>query len=119
MNHVSVSPQPTYISIQTFSTDLDSTINGGKSKVATKNVDSKITAKKIVPNAKVAKNPNKTTIRESAIMDMFKKQYKDEHPYNKPVVVRKAGDTNWKSTSEFEKAPYVAKTNKRKKGDKN
>ncbi|KAI3520275.1 hypothetical protein L1887_09596 [Cichorium endivia] len=121
VNHVSASPRPTYISIQTFSTNSDSTIstiNGGKSKVATKNADSKITAKEIVPNAKVAKNPNKTTIPESAIMDMFKMQYKDEHPNNKPVVVRKARGTNWKSMSEFEKAPYVAKTNKRKKGDK-
>ncbi|MDG6100476.1 hypothetical protein EXU34_23895, partial [Alteromonas sp. ZYF713] len=48
-------------------------------------------------------------------MEDFRKQYKEKHPNNKSVsVVGKAGGDKWKSLSEAEKAPYVAKAEKRK-----
>lgn len=48
-------------------------------------------------------------------MEEFRKQYKEKHPNNKSVsVVGKAGGDKWKSMSEAEKAPYVAKAEKRK-----
>ncbi|GFP82763.1 high mobility group b protein 3 [Phtheirospermum japonicum] len=48
-------------------------------------------------------------------MEDFRKQYKEKHPKNKSVAaVGKAGGDKWKSLSEEEKAPYVAKAEKRK-----
>nr|CAD1844702.1 unnamed protein product [Ananas comosus var. bracteatus] len=45
----------------------------------------------------------------------FRKQYKEKNPKNKLVsVVSKAGGDKWKSMSDSEKAPYVAKAEKRK-----
>nr|KJB14226.1 hypothetical protein B456_002G115100 [Gossypium raimondii] len=48
-------------------------------------------------------------------MEEFREQYKKDHPKNKSVAaVGKAGGDKWKSLSEAEKAPYVAKAEKRK-----
>ncbi|KAL0432789.1 UNVERIFIED_CONTAM: HMG1/2-like protein [Sesamum latifolium] len=45
----------------------------------------------------------------------FRKQYKEKHPNNKSVAaVGKAGGDKWKSLSDEEKAPFVAKAEKRK-----
>uniref|UniRef100_UPI003980FBFA HMG-box domain-containing protein n=1 Tax=Salmonella sp. s58078 TaxID=3159699 RepID=UPI003980FBFA len=65
-----------------------------------------------------AKDPNKPKRPASAFfvfMEEFRKSYKEKHPDNKSVAaVGKAGGNKWKSMSEAEKAPYVAKAEKRK-----
>ena len=67
---------------------------------------------------KAGKDPNKPKRPASAFfvfMEEFRKQYKEKHPNNKSVAaVGKAGGDKWKSLSEAEKAPYVAKAAKRK-----
>ncbi|XP_028099259.1 high mobility group B protein 3-like isoform X1 [Camellia sinensis] len=67
---------------------------------------------------KVAKDPNKSKRPASVFfvfMEEFRKTYKEKHPNNKSVAaVGKAGGDKWKSLSEAEKAPYVAKAEKRK-----
>ena len=74
--------------------------------------------KKPAKKAKATKDPNKPKRPASAFflfMEEFRKQYKEKHPNNKSVaVVGKAGGDKWKSLSEAEKAPYVAKAEKRK-----
>ncbi|PSS31183.1 HMG1/2-like protein [Actinidia chinensis var. chinensis] len=101
-------------------------MKGGKSKTKTKRGDSKLSVKKSDGAAKAGrksskkeKDPNKPKRPPSAFfvfMEDFRKQYKEKHPNNKSVaVVGKAGGDKWKSLSEAEKAPYVAKAEKRKK----
>ncbi|KAJ4830967.1 hypothetical protein Tsubulata_049611 [Turnera subulata] len=67
---------------------------------------------------KAAKDPNKPKRPASAFfvfMEEFREQYKREHPKNKSVAaVGKAGGDKWKSLTEDEKKPYVAKADKRK-----
>ncbi|KAK7262764.1 hypothetical protein RJT34_30344 [Clitoria ternatea] len=67
---------------------------------------------------KAAKDPNKPKRPPSAFfvfMSEFREQYKKEHPSNKSVaVVGKAGGAKWKSMSDAEKAPYVARAEKKK-----
>ncbi|KAL8253481.1 hypothetical protein R6Q59_037174 [Mikania micrantha] len=91
-------------------------MKGGKS---TKKTDSKLTVKKAAPKGKAAKDPNKPKRPASAFfvfMEEFRKQFKEDNPDNKSVAaVGKAGGAKWKAMSESEKAPYVAKADKRKK----
>ncbi|KAK8648860.1 hypothetical protein V6N13_129602 [Hibiscus sabdariffa] len=93
-------------------------MKGGKSKSETKS--SKLTVKSKAPkkSGKAAKDPNKPKRPASAFfvfMEEFREQYKKDHPKNKSVAaVGKAGGDKWKSLSEAEKAPYVAKAEKRK-----
>ncbi|KAK6922502.1 High mobility group box domain [Dillenia turbinata] len=114
-----------FYSILTDSLDYfaEFTMKGAKSK-STK-VDSKLSVKKGVASKKptkkekaAAKDPNKPKRPASAFfvfMEEFRKQYKEKHPNNKSVAaVGKAGGDKWKSMSEAEKAPYVAKAEKRK-----
>lgn len=65
-----------------------------------------------------AKDPNKPKRPASAFfvfMEDFRKQYKEKHPNNKSVAaVGKAGGDKWKHMSDAEKAPYIAKAEKRK-----
>ncbi|XP_061346103.1 high mobility group B protein 2 [Gastrolobium bilobum] len=67
---------------------------------------------------KAAKDPNKPKRPPSAFfvfMSDFREQFKKENPENKSVaVVGKAGGGKWKSLSDAEKAPYVAKAGKKK-----
>ncbi|KAF5455629.1 hypothetical protein F2P56_025184 [Juglans regia] len=67
---------------------------------------------------KAAKDPNKPKRPASAFfvfMEEFRKQFNKDHPDNKSVsAVGKAAGAKWKSLSEAEKAPYVAKADKRK-----
>ncbi|XP_048128248.1 high mobility group B protein 3-like isoform X2 [Rhodamnia argentea] len=64
------------------------------------------------------KYPNKPKRPSSAFfifMEEFRKQYKQKHPHIKSVAaVGKAGGDKWKSLSDAEKAPYVAKADERK-----
>ncbi|KAJ9175885.1 hypothetical protein P3X46_014391 [Hevea brasiliensis] len=88
----------------------------GKRKAALKvNKSSKKPANK----DKVGKNdPNKPKRPPSAFfvfLEEFRKTYKQEHPNVKAVsAVAKAGGEKWKSLSNAEKAPYEAKSAKRK-----
>lgn len=88
----------------------------GKRKAATKEV--KPTSKKEKKGSKAAKDPNKPKRPASAFfvfMEEFRKTYKEKNPNVKSVsVVGKAGGDKWKSMSEADKAPYVAKAAKRK-----
>ena len=74
--------------------------------------------KKPAKKAKATKDPNKPKRPASAFfvfMEEFRKHYKEKHPQNKSVAaVGKAGGDKWKSMSESEKAPYVARAEKRK-----
>ncbi|GFZ09457.1 HMG1/2-like protein [Actinidia chinensis var. chinensis] len=104
-------------------------MKGGRSKAETKKTDSKLSvkkrgaatekvSKKPAKKGKAVKDPNKPKRPASAFfvfMEEFRKQYKEKHPNNKSVAaVGKAGGDKWKSLSEAEKAPYVAKADKRK-----
>ncbi|KAI7993685.1 High mobility group B protein 3 [Camellia lanceoleosa] len=104
-------------------------MKGGRSKTETKRTDSKLSVKGGVPSekagkkpaakkGKAAKDPNKPKRPASAFfvfMEEFRKTYKEKHPNNKSVAaVGKAGGDKWKSLSEAEKAPYVAKAERRK-----
>ncbi|KAA8537400.1 hypothetical protein F0562_026913 [Nyssa sinensis] len=104
-------------------------MKGGKSKAESKKADSKLSVKKgagalkagrqSTKKEKPANDPNKPKRPASAFfvfMEEFRQHYKEKHPNNKSVsVVGKAGGEKWKSLSEAEKAPYVAKAEKRKK----
>ncbi|MFS7994077.1 putative chromatin remodeling & transcriptional activation HMG family [Helianthus anomalus] len=89
-------------------------MKGGKSTGVQKKSDAKLAVKK----GKAAKDPNKPKRPASAFfvfMEEFRKQFKAENPDNKSVAaVGKAGGVKWKAMSTSEKAPYVAKAEKRK-----
>ncbi|XP_073012714.1 HMG1/2-like protein [Typha latifolia] len=103
-------------------------MKGGKSKSDKANkADNKLSvkrkaaekpSKKPVKKGKAGKDPNKPKRPPSAFfvfMEDFRKQFKEKNPNNKLVsVVGKAGGDKWKSLSEAEKAPFVAKANKLK-----
>uniref|UniRef100_A0A7N0RBP8 HMG box domain-containing protein n=1 Tax=Kalanchoe fedtschenkoi TaxID=63787 RepID=A0A7N0RBP8_KALFE len=100
-------------------------MKGGKSKADSKAADARLSVKnKAAPKKvskaakKAAKDPNKPKRPASAFfvfMEDFRKQFKEQNPNNKSVAaVGKAGGEKWKSMSEAEKAPYVAKAEKRK-----
>ncbi|OAY67432.1 HMG1/2-like protein isoform X1 [Ananas comosus] len=102
-------------------------MKGGRSKVEKPKPDNKLAAKRKVADratkkapkkAKAVKDPNKPKRPPSAFfvfMEEFRKQFNEKNPNNKSVsVVGKAGGDKWKSLSEAEKAPYVAKANKLK-----
>ncbi|KAI4327838.1 hypothetical protein L6164_020256 [Bauhinia variegata] len=67
---------------------------------------------------KAAKDPNKPKRPPTAFfvfMAEFRETYQKEHPNNKAVsVVGKAGGAKWKSLSDAEKAPFIAKADKKK-----
>ncbi|KAI3734495.1 hypothetical protein L6452_13965 [Arctium lappa] len=98
---------------------MDQTMKGGKSSGATRKADTKLAVKKTAAKGKAAKDPNKPKRPASAFfvfMEEFRKQFKEENPGNKSVAaVGKAGGAKWKTMSDSEKAPYVAKADKRKK----
>jgi len=100
-------------------------MKGGRSKAEPKKADPKLAvkkgaaaAKKPAKKAKAAKDPNKPKRPASAFfvfMEEFRKTFKEKHPNNKSVAaVGKAGGDKWKQLSNAEKAPYVAKAEKRK-----
>ncbi|KAM3215429.1 hypothetical protein ACQJBY_067444 [Aegilops geniculata] len=100
-------------------------MKGAKSKGAAK-VDTKLAVKSKgaeKPAAKgkkgkAGKDPNKPKRAPSAFfvfMGEFREEFKQKNPKNKSVAaVGKAAGERWKSLSESEKAPYVAKANKLK-----
>ncbi|CAL5040749.1 unnamed protein product [Urochloa decumbens] len=103
----------------------ESAMKGAKSKGAAK-ADAKLAVKSKgaeKPAAKgrkgkAGKDPNKPKRAPSAFfvfMDEFRKEFKEKNPKNKSVAaVGKAAGDRWKSLSEADKAPYVAKANKLK-----
>ncbi|CAN6680597.1 unnamed protein product [Malus baccata var. baccata] len=91
----------------------------GKSRAAApKKADAKLKTKSAGASKKAAKDPNKPKRPASAFfvfMEDFRVKFKKDHPNNKSVAaVGKAGGDKWKSLSEAEKAPYIAKAEKRK-----
>ena len=103
-------------------------MKGGKSKTESKKADAKLAVNKKgaaatkgsrkASKGKAAKDPNKPKRPPSAFfvfMEEFRKQFNKEHPDNKAVsAVGKAAGAKWKSMSDAEKAPFVAKSEKRK-----
>lgn len=98
-------------------------MKGGRSKADAVGTDSKLKSKgaragKRTAKPKAAKDPNKPKRPPSAFfvfMEEFRKQFKEAHPNNKSVAaVGKAAGEKWKSMSDDEKAPFVAKAEKRK-----
>ncbi|XP_044493979.1 high mobility group B protein 3-like [Mangifera indica] len=96
-------------------------MKGGRSKAEDNGNDTKLKsrgAKAGKRKAKAAKDPNKPKRPPSAFfvfMEEFRVQFKRENPDNKSVAaVGKAGGEKWKSMSDAEKAPYVAKAESRK-----
>ncbi|CAE5958081.1 unnamed protein product [Arabidopsis arenosa] len=93
-------------------------MKGGKSKTETRSAKLSVTKKPAKGGKGAAKDPNKPKRPSSAFfvfMEDFRETYKKEHPKNKSVAaVGKAGGEKWKSLSDSEKAPYVAKADKRK-----
>ncbi|KAG2692957.1 hypothetical protein I3843_08G074900 [Carya illinoinensis] len=104
-------------------------MKGGKSKSESKRADPKLSVNKkgsastkagkaTTKKGKAAKDPNKPKRPASAFfvfMEEFRKQFNKDHPDNKSVsAVGKAAGAKWKSMSDAEKAPYVAKADKRK-----
>ncbi|KAI3465452.1 hypothetical protein Pfo_022115 [Paulownia fortunei] len=94
-------------------------MKGGKTKADSRKADSRLAVKKQTKKEKnAAKDPNKPKRPPSAFfvfMEDFRKQYKEKHPNNKSVAaVGKAGGGEWKSLSEEEKAPFIAKAENRK-----
>ncbi|CAN1127660.1 High mobility group B protein 2 [Linum perenne] len=96
-------------------------MKGGKSKSDAKNTKLSVTKKPAKPTkkaGKAAKDPNKPKRPPSAFfvfMEDFREQFKKEHPKNKSVAaVGKAAGDKWKSLTDAEKQPYIAKAEKRK-----
>ncbi|CAL9204444.1 DNA-binding protein MNB1B-like [Musa acuminata AAA Group] len=102
-------------------------MRGGKSRAAASSKDdTKVAGKrkaadnqgKRAKRGKAGKDPNKPKRPPSAFfvfMEEFRKEFQEKHPENKKVsVVSKACGDKWKSMSEADKAPYVAKAAKRK-----
>ncbi|KAJ0247729.1 High mobility group B protein 2 [Hirschfeldia incana] len=96
-------------------------MKGGKSKTETRSSKlsvAKKPAKAAGRGKAAAKDPNKPKRPASAFfvfMEDFRQTYKKDHPNNKSVAaVGKAGGEKWKSLSDAEKAPFVAKADKRK-----
>ncbi|CAN7034904.1 unnamed protein product [Brassica rapa subsp. trilocularis] len=99
----------------------ESSMKGGKSKTETRSSKlsvAKKPAKAAGRSKAAAKDPNKPKRPASAFfvfMEDFRQTYKKDHPNNKSVAaVGKAGGEKWKSLSDSEKAPFVAKADKRK-----
>eukprot|EP00250_Pteridium_aquilinum_P033633 c5969_g1_i1 orf=16-741(+) len=87
-----------------------------KKKVASK--DDKAKKRQVRKERKAKKDPNKPKRAPSAFfvfLEEFRKTFSASNPNNKSVsAVGKAGGDKWKSMSAAEKAPYVAKADKRK-----
>ncbi|XP_062194502.1 HMG1/2-like protein [Phragmites australis] len=85
-----------------------------KSRARSSSGDSRLSVRK----TKAEKDPNKPKRPPSAFfvfMEGFRKDYKEKHPNVKQVsVIGKAGGDKWKSLSDAEKAPFVAKAEKLK-----
>ncbi|KAH7302347.1 hypothetical protein KP509_23G068700 [Ceratopteris richardii] len=81
-------------------------------------VDDKARKRQAKKERKAKKDPNKPKRAPSAFfvfLEEFRKTFNANNPGNKSVsAVGKAGGDKWKSMSEAEKAPYVAKAEKKK-----
>ncbi|XP_059633734.1 HMG1/2-like protein [Cornus florida] len=97
-------------------------MKGRKSKSESKKSDTKLsvnTAPAKSSKRKAAVDPNKPKRPASAFfvfLEDFRKQFKEKNPNNKLVsAVGKAAGSKWKAMSDAEKAPYVSKSEQRKK----
>ncbi|KAI5055816.1 hypothetical protein GOP47_0029337 [Adiantum capillus-veneris] len=80
--------------------------------------DDKGKKRQVKKDRKAKKDPNKPKRAPSAFfvfLEEFRKTFRASNPNNKSVsAVGKAGGDKWKSMSSAEKAPYIAKAEKRK-----
>ncbi|XP_077246879.1 HMG1/2-like protein isoform X1 [Tasmannia lanceolata] len=94
------------------------TAKKAESKLSVKSKGTDKASKKPVKKGKAGKDPNKPKRPPSAFfvfMAEFREQFKEKNPHNKSVAaVGKAAGDKWKSMSEADKAPYVAKATKKK-----
>ncbi|XP_024978918.1 HMG1/2-like protein [Cynara cardunculus var. scolymus] len=85
------------------------TIAQKKTMKKTKAADKSI-GKKDKTSSKNSGAPKRPPTAFFVFMEEFRKEYKENFPNNKSVsVVAKEGGVKWKSMSNSEKAPYVAK----------
>ena len=97
-------------------------MKGGRSKAESAKADSRLAVNKggrKTKKGKAAKDPNKPKRPPSAFfvfMEGFRVQFKEKNPGNKSVAaISKAGGDKWRSMSDADKAPFVAKAEQRKK----
>ncbi|GFP96713.1 high mobility group b protein 3 [Phtheirospermum japonicum] len=85
--------------------------DGGKSRKA--NIRRLGVRKQITKAARDPNGPNGGPSGFFVFMEEFEKEYKEMHPGIESVTaIGNAGGERWKSMSEVEKAPYVAKAQK-------
>ncbi|XP_010550497.1 PREDICTED: high mobility group B protein 4-like [Tarenaya hassleriana] len=89
----------------------------GRPKADSKSTDARLSIRGRKAGKK-EKDPNKPKRPPSAFfvfLDEFRKQFNEENPGNKSVAaVGKAAGNKWKSMSDAEKTPYVAKAENKK-----
>ncbi|CAN8276349.1 unnamed protein product [Cochlearia groenlandica] len=92
-------------------------MKGGESKSQAKTTDDRLKTRG-KKAAKKTKDPNKPKRPASAFfvfLDDFRKEFNQANPDNKSVgTVGKAAGARWKSMSDEDKAPYVAKAASKK-----
>ncbi|XP_010526845.1 PREDICTED: high mobility group B protein 4-like [Tarenaya hassleriana] len=92
-------------------------MKGGQSKSEAKSTDTRLKTRGRKAGKK-AKDPNKPKRPPSAFfvfLEEFRREFNKANPTNKSVAaVGKAAGGKWKSMSEEDKAPYVAKAETRK-----
>ncbi|KAL1207197.1 High mobility group B protein 4 [Cardamine amara subsp. amara] len=93
-------------------------MKGGESKAEATSTDSRLKTRGRKPGKKTKKDPNQPKRPPSAFfvfLEDFRKEFNLANPNNKSVAtVGKAAGAKWKSMTEDDKAPYVAKAESRK-----
>ncbi|KAG2244776.1 hypothetical protein Bca4012_022166 [Brassica carinata] len=93
-------------------------MKGGETKAQAKSTDDRLKTRGKKAGKKAAKDPNKPKRPPSAFfvfLEGFRKEFNAAHPDNKSVgAVGKAAGAKWKSMTDEDKAPYVAKAETKK-----
>ncbi|CAE5986724.1 unnamed protein product [Arabidopsis arenosa] len=93
-------------------------MKGGESKAEATSTDQRLKTRGRKPGKKTKKDPNQPKRPPSAFfvfLEDFRKEFNLANPNNKSVAtVGKAAGARWKSMTEEDKAPYVAKAESRK-----
>ncbi|CAF2146807.1 unnamed protein product [Brassica rapa] len=95
-----------------------SKMKGGETKAQSKSTDERLKTRGKKAGKKAAKDPNKPKRPPSAFfvfLEGFRKEFNLANPDNKSVgAVGKAAGAKWKSMTDEDKAPYVAKAETKK-----
>ncbi|KAG2241042.1 high mobility group B protein 4 [Brassica napus] len=93
-------------------------MKGGETKAQSKSTDERLKTRGKKAGKKAAKDPNKPKRPPSAFfvfLEGFRKEFNLANPDNKSVgAVGKAAGAKWKSMTDEDKAPYVAKAESKK-----